>query len=260
MCYNKYVPTSSKTAIRPLLSRLGLDEREIEVYLALLSLKCARASAVAKAARQSRSHTYLILRDLIEKGLVSEVERGKIIHFIAEPPQRLIGYLEHQEQEIAQLKPLVEGALPLLQAMTSPLEGQPRVTMTHGMSGMKQLYKDILREGYSAFFDPAVMYEQFGENNVMLLINKHIDYRGRDLLVPGPAAERFVEEMQIYDGHEVRLLPEGIDFKTDIIIFSDTVCFFAYDDEQTIVRLQNKKIANGMLAIFEAMWSVSKEV
>ncbi len=76
-------------AIRPLLRRLGLDEKEIEIYLALLPLKMARASTIAKAARQSRSHTYLILRELKDRGLVSEIERGKIIHFVVESPQRL---------------------------------------------------------------------------------------------------------------------------------------------------------------------------
>ena len=109
--------TQSKgtTAIRPLLRKVGLDEKEIEVYLALLSLKMAKATAISKASCQSRSHTYIVLRSLVEMGLASEVERGKIIHFVAEPPERLLAYCEERERQMSDLKPLFEGALPLLQ-------------------------------------------------------------------------------------------------------------------------------------------------
>src|SRR3989338_10781704 len=77
-------------SIRSLLKRAGLDEREAEVYLALLSLKKARVSLIAKEAHQSRSHTYLVLRSLEQKGLVAELTQGAVISFVAEQPQRLL--------------------------------------------------------------------------------------------------------------------------------------------------------------------------
>lgn len=61
-------PPQPSPALRPLLKKIGLNERETEVYLALLPMKIARASVIAKAAQQSRSHTYIVLRTLQEKG------------------------------------------------------------------------------------------------------------------------------------------------------------------------------------------------
>ena len=58
-------------AIRPLLEKIGLDEKKREIYLALLALKAARASDIVNLFKQSRSHTYIILRELEEMGLIS---------------------------------------------------------------------------------------------------------------------------------------------------------------------------------------------
>jgi len=88
-------------AIRPLLQRAGLDDKETEVYLAILSLKMAKASQIAKVSKQSRSHTYLMLRALVQKGLVSEIDRAGVIHFVAEQPQRLLTYLQDRQQELS---------------------------------------------------------------------------------------------------------------------------------------------------------------
>lgn len=252
-------PPTIPTALRPLLSRIGLDEREVEIYLALLPLKVARASTIAKAAKQSRSHTYLVLRSLEVKGLVSEIERGKVIHFVAEPPQRLLGYVEDREQELHDLKPIVEGALPMLQNLTPPLVGKPRVTMLSGMEGMKQIYRDILREEFVAFFDAEIMLRTFGCNIVTKLFGKHAKLFGQDLLVDNAGARRYLKEIDQHKDYEVRLLPKDIHFSTDTIVFGDTIALFAYDSDFTIVRIENQNLADAFRSWHQALWKMSRK-
>jgi predicted transcriptional regulator len=249
---------SSSPSLRNLLGRIGLEEREIEIYLALLPMKVARASTVARAAKQSRSHAYLVLRSLQEKGLVAEVERGKVLHFVAEKPERLLQYVENREEELHALKPLIEGALPLLRSLESPLAGRPRVTLLHGIEGMKQVYRDTLPREFCAFFNPEAMYGAFGRNVVTMLFGKTGRLRGRDLLVDSPAAMRFIAEVVQDEDYEVRLLPKGVTFQADTIVHDDTVAFFAYDDEKTIVRIENPEIAASVRAWFDALWSVGR--
>jgi sugar-specific transcriptional regulator TrmB len=247
-------------AIRPLLRRLGLDEREVEIYLALLPMRVARASTIARAAKQSRSNTYLVLRSLEEKGLVSEVERGKVLHFVVEAPQRLMTYLLNREEELHGLKPLVEGALPALQSLTSPLIGQPRVTMLHGMDGMKQMYRELLPNEFVALFNPQAMYDAFQTNLVQLLFGKHMRLRGRDLLVNNASARRYAAEVAQDEHYEIRLLPKGIHFETDTIVAGDTIAFFSYDDERTIIRIENQNLADAFRAWFDVLWNTGRKV
>lgn len=248
---------SGFTAIRPLLLRIGMHEKEVEVYLALLSLKVGRASSIAKAAKITRSHTYLILRELEAKGLVAEVERGNIIHFIAEPPGRLRQYVEERERELRSLKPLIEGALPLLSSLTKPLMGTPRVTMLHGEEGMRQIYRDGLNQEICGLFNPAAMYEAFGGNIVTMLLGNQKPLRGRDLIVQSPATKRYLKEVPPHENYLVRLLPKGTSFDSDTMIIGDTVALFAYDDEKTIVRIENANVAAAFRAWFEILWRAS---
>ncbi len=246
-------------ALRPLLSRIGLDPREVEVYLALLPMKIARASVIATKAKQSRSHTYLVLRSLELKGLVSEIERGKVLHFVAEDPRNLLSYIDDREAEFRSLKPIVEGALPMLESLTSPLIGKPRVTMLSGMEGMKQVYREALQHEFVAFFNPLAMYETFGGNVMHSLFGKQTTFRGKDLLVRNKGTQRYLTEMSQDDQYHIRVLPRGIDFSTDTVVFGDVVSFFAYDDESTIVRMENKNLADAFRAWHAGLWNSSTE-
>lgn len=248
---------SEPASIRPLLHRIGLDEKEAEIYIALLSLKVARAASIAKVARQSRSHTYLILRALVGKGLVSEIERGKVIHFVAEPPARLLGYLDDRKQQLEELRPLVEGALPLFTSITSQFVGQPRVTFLRGIDGMKQVYRDILRHDFYGFFNPEAMYAAFGGNIVTQVYGKNPELRGRDLLVDNPSSRRYMNELKHGSEYQIRILPKSVSFNTDINISNDTVALFAYDLDCTIVRIENANIAESFRAWFEVLWGQS---
>ena len=251
--------TSEPASIRPLLQRIGLDEKECEIYIALLSLKVARASSVAKVARQSRSHTYLILRALVEKGLVSEIERGKVLHFVAEPPQRLLGYLDDRRQQLEELRPIVENAIPLFSSITSQFVGQPRVTFLRGIDGMKQVYRDTLKHDFCALFNAEAMYEAFGGNVVTQLLGKHAVLNGRDLLVDNPSARTYIRELDPHPQYKVRLLPKSVTFGTDTIITDDTIALFAYDLDRTIVRIENANIAASFRAWFEVLWRQSRQ-
>ena len=248
---------TEKPAVRNLLMRIGLDDREADVYLALLSMKMAKATDIATAAKQSRSHTYLILRDLAQKGLVSEVEEGKIIHFIAESPERLLSYLKNREQELETLEKLVEGAIPFLSSLTHPLAGKPRVTVLHGLDGVRHVYRDVLTREYRSFYNPEANWEVFGGNIVTKLFGKNVKLRGKDLLVNNDMANAYIDDMKKMDGYEIRILPKGVDFSSDIIVFEDSIALFTFADEPTVVNIENVQLADSFRAWHKMMWEMS---
>ncbi len=242
------------SAIRPLLKRIGLDDKEVEVYLALLAMKSGRVSAIAKASKQSRSHTYLVLQSLEEKALVSHIESGKVLQFIAEPVHRLVHYAKDREKQWSETQMLLESALPYLQSLTPSLVSPPRVTTLHGIDGMKQVYRDVLlQKDFCAFFNAEVMFNAFGQNVVPLLFGK-ARLRGRELFVDNAGARRYIKEIPQDDEYEIRLLPTEMQFISEMVIFADTVALFAYDDELTIVKVENQNFADMFQKIFECLW------
>ncbi len=54
------------------------------------------------------------------------------------------------------------------------------------------------------------------------------------------------------------LAGEKMQFMSEMVIFEDTVALFAYDDELTIVKIENKNFADTFRIFFEALWSQGK--
>lgn len=249
----------SLAAVRPLLKRLGLHAKEVDVYLALLEMKMARASALALRAGQSRSHTYLLLRELAKRGLVSEVDRGGVLHFVAEPPSSLLLFAEDRSRELQETGKLLGGALPLLESLSAPMNRAPRVTLLHGFNGTRQIYKELFRDEYCSLFNPEPMYAKYGKNLAQDLLPDGL-YHGRDLLIDNEATQRFIKETTAHEGHQIRLLPKDVVFPTDNIVRGDTVALFAYDEDMTIVRIENRNIADTFRAWFDAMWPMGRPI
>ncbi len=253
----KTVENYGHSSLRPLLKKVGLEEKEVEIYLAVLSLKVAAASDIAKLAKQSRTHTYLILRKLEKIGLISETKEGSLIQFVAEPPERLISHLKDQEKEYRDLQSLVAGALPLLSAITKSYVSTPRITVLKGLDGMKQVYRDVFAHTFVGLYNAQSFEDAFGENIVTLLFGKGAKLRGRDLIVQNDATKGYLKDVPTDDEYSVRLLPKGVTFDADAMAYGDTLTIFAFDEERTIIRIENKKIADAFRSWFEVMWGVS---
>ena len=82
------------------LRKLGLKEKEVDVYLSGLELGASTILEIAKKAKTARPTTYEILEILKGKGLFIEAKKEKKRYFIAQSPQKILGILRLQKQEL----------------------------------------------------------------------------------------------------------------------------------------------------------------
>jgi sugar-specific transcriptional regulator TrmB len=95
-----------------MLEELGLSKSESRVYLCLLEQSPLPAPTIADLTGTSRSSVYLVLRSLVEKGLI-DAGAGYSSRYHAAPPDRALGglldrqraLLEEREQQTARLLP-----------------------------------------------------------------------------------------------------------------------------------------------------------
>ncbi|MCH2222625.1 MAG: ArsR family transcriptional regulator, partial [Dechloromonas sp.] len=80
------------------LYQIGLDDREINIYKALLRLGPASIRDVAAEAGVNRGTTYETLKQLATKGVVNYLPRGKRRVFQAEEPEQLLQLAERRQQ------------------------------------------------------------------------------------------------------------------------------------------------------------------
>ena len=76
------------------LSILGLNEKQAAIYIALLQIGRSSAYAIADKALIKRPTTYVILGELIEKGLVSRIPRIRKKLYVAISPEQAFALAE----------------------------------------------------------------------------------------------------------------------------------------------------------------------
>lgn len=118
-----------------ILQNIGLDEKEISVYKALLELGEATVLMAAKKGRVKRPTAYLVLNSLESKGLATRVAHGKRTFFTPQHPKKIITEAELRLSELREF-------VPQLEAMMQQRDDRPRVTIYEGKDALDKAYDD----------------------------------------------------------------------------------------------------------------------
>ena len=126
------------------LHQLGLDDREIGIYRALLRLGPASIRDVATESGINRGSAYETLKRLAAKGVVNYLPKGKRRVFQAEEPEQLLALGERRQQALGQaIEQLRTEVIPELKQ--SRAEFSPgNVRFYEGDDGVELVLRDIL--------------------------------------------------------------------------------------------------------------------
>jgi HTH-type transcriptional regulator, sugar sensing transcriptional regulator len=97
-----------------LLEELGLPGAEARAYLCLLGQSPLSATTIADLTGISRSSVYVVLRSLVEKGLIDAGAGYSSRYHAAPPEQALAALLERERAALASRERRLEAALPQL--------------------------------------------------------------------------------------------------------------------------------------------------
>ena len=117
------------------LQSLGLDGKEVAVYLALLELGEATVLTVSRKAAVKRPTAYLVLNSLESKGLVSRTKKGKHTLFTPQHPKKI---LTEAEIRLKQIKEII----PQFEAMMGQKAARPRVMIYEGKEALDRAYDE----------------------------------------------------------------------------------------------------------------------
>ena len=127
-----------------ILKKLGFDEKEIRVYLILLSLGPSPVRKIAQATGINRGTTYDILKHLMKQGLVVYHHKEKRQYFFAEDPLKLERHLDGRLEEMQRLRTHIQTIIPELQSMYNRGGGKPVARYYESHHGVKAILQDVL--------------------------------------------------------------------------------------------------------------------
>lgn len=239
-----------KNMIEQALAKMGLTDKEIKVYLAALELGKASVQEVSRKSGINRATTYVQLEQLVERGLVSIVDKDKKNIVVAERPQRIIDILENKKSNIDDLKKQFSGLMPQLEAIYNVVTDRPQVKFYEGEAGLKLVRADIIKskpEMVCAIIPGRIE----GEKEVMEYMAKNLKF----FKIVFVGEKNFQHFNPNYKNGEARHHPLA-NFDVDITLYSNKVFLNkpVATDENMGVLIEDKLFFQSFLAIFDLLW------
>lgn len=243
-----------------ILRDIGLSEGEIKVYLALLKIKEARKTELAKHAGVSSSKIYEICSRLQSKGIVGTIIKDKKIHFQAMEPSRLMDFFNEKTSKIENQKKELEKAIPLLENFSKMKEN--KAVLYEGLNAIKNVYRNILEELKlgEEYYIIGVNYgenlegiKEFFENFHRQRAKKGIKVK---MLVNNDARDILVKT--IYAKSEIRYLPQYLMSNMIILFYKNKSFIFFLAKDSVGLLIENEEISKGFKSYFDAFWKIAK--
>ncbi len=244
--------------IYQVLANLGLQDREPDVYLALLKMPGIQpASIIANRANINRSTTYKALLKLAKKGLVTKTQRHGVTCFFAEDPEnQLKSLVDERLKQCSEMNQTILESLPLL-TLKEGSSHLPKVRYYEGIQGIKQIYEVILKTGEDVYRygDITKIYNALG-----VYTDEYISKRNELKL-----KTHAIMPIKNQDKHELRHSKENrdvvyINYKLfpidgEVRIFGNKVAIVSLHKESFIgVIIESDTIAKMFLSIFMLTW------
>lgn len=237
-----------------LLSELGLDQREANIYLTLLKLGPIGVTNLSKHVSIVRTSLYDTLEVIIKKGFITSTQtQGKRL-FMALPPKSLQEMLRFKQK-------LLKENLPELEAIMSTPNTHIAVEQFIGIPALKNIYSDMLVEGKDIFhiFDykeySKVFKTYFIKNFIKRRIEKNIRFtalitniKDKELSKTDPRQLRFIKK-----------LPNKSNFNATLFIYAGKCGFFNFQSNQPVgIIINDKTAASSLKVLFDMLWEQVK--
>jgi len=234
------------------LANLGFNEKQSQVYLALLKLGKGSAYAISEQSGLKKPTTYVILDELIERGAAHKIPKAAKKLYKAVPPEMLI---HDAEQRMKQARDL----LPSLKSLAGTKPEKMNVLHFEGLKAFREALHYRIDECFGkeivGFYAEAkdmspkllsicAEYNQFTADHDIAL---------RAFVPDHPSLVSF-RKTDAVQKRTTRILPYSIySSSVSIDTFSDIVRIVLNRNNQMVV-IENPEFAKTIREIFDFMW------
>lgn len=238
------------------LKDLGLNEKQAEIYLALVEIGRGTAYAIAKHAKVKRPNTYVILEELRQRGLVLKIPHDKNQVFVAKDPNEL--FVE-QEEKIRTARKI----LPELLARASRKNNKAITYLFEGLDGVEKAlkYKEDSFEDkellafYAKAEKGASSIPKMYFDHDKALADQKTKIRG---FAPAHQSLQTFRKRDTLPERNVIELPTSLFSPNVSVEVGDTfIKVFLHKEKQALI-VENKDFSDLMKQIFEMLWEAKK--
>ncbi|MCB0343973.1 MAG: hypothetical protein KDD66_02600 [Bdellovibrionales bacterium] len=248
------------------LRELGLSDKEVSAYVALIRFGTRTTSFVAKKTGLNRGTAYLALHGLLEKGFASKNVKNNVQYFTGLKPSGIRTHLERRKEEVEQQIQRADELIDQLDQLANPIANKPKVQFYEGQEGARVAMLDSitaqeksLRSFLSihdvADFLGAEFFEDYTNKRITRgPFLRTIRNRSKDEIAfsTNPYAKKYLTSRK--DRREVRYLGKPIEFPMSIYLYDEKVMALSSKHEGYGLIIESNDLSSMLKEIFDVMW------
>ena len=234
-----------------ILTEIGLSQREIAVYKALLKLGSTTTGPLVKESAVQNAKIYETLDKLIKKGLATYVLKGKIKHFQATNPNTLLSFFENKRTKL-------ENTIKELHVLQNRKKPEYEARVYEGIKAIKsaffEMYDHIGRDSEYCVFP---LGEQLGTEELAQfwaeVFLKRLRMKIKIRTLPNIRLKKIFERSyKRYRLIKIRYTRQK--FPTGIFIFKDHILNVTWSKKPVAFLIRSKESSQRWQRFFEEQW------
>ncbi len=246
------------------LQKIGLTEGEIKVYEALLELGECTKTALAKRSGIAPSNIYDVTDRLLDKGMISKVEKNGVAHFSPANPKHILDFLEKKKQEIDAEKNVVTSLLPTLLLQFQERRERIKVEVFQGWNGIKTFFEDIFDEfnkrDENYIFGASRGQQDEQADRFFIKYSKLREQKGVKTFIifneELRSRKKRIEFFTKSKGYHVKFLQQTT--PAEIMLYKEKTNVIILTKEPLIIRITGKEVMESFKQYFDVLWKAAK--
>lgn len=235
------------------LKKIGLNEKEARIYLALLQLNKATAYAVALRSGLKKTTVYTILDELVSKGFALKMPSDQKTTYFAKSPEECFAEARAKINE-------AQDSLPKLMALRKENEEDPGVSYYEGIDQIKEVYKSLLNETSNG--ECSGFYGHLKEvPEILKKFTKDLDedylaqnIKRRVVIADTDSTKEYIKNASKIDV-QIKSLPKEIyDSNISIEVFGNKTIIFSHRNLKATL-IENSDVSKVIKQLFEITWN-----
>jgi len=238
--------------------KFGLTENEIKVYIKLLTIEESTASNLGKEIQRERRTVYDVIQKLLEKSLVSFIEKEDKKFYKVINPIKLLDILEEKEENLRKIRQEFVKLIPNLEELIRKGEKPVDARILFGKEGIKTMYMDEIKEGETVHVICTTIdkTEELLKNFLPRFTRERTKKKIKLKMLSAKKEIKFLKKYKLI---EVRFLPEKYISPASLTIYRDKLGITLWVDNPITVLIKNQEIADNFSNYFELIWKVGKK-
>ncbi|MBU0472194.1 MAG: helix-turn-helix domain-containing protein [Nanoarchaeota archaeon] len=237
------------------LKKIGLDDHESKVYLALLELEDALVSEIAERTKINRSLLYSILERMSEKGVATYILKNNVRYYRAAEPNKIMSMLKEKEN-------ILNSILSQLTELHKPRKNRPVIEVLEGREGIKTIFNDLLKQkkDWFAFNIPGKGPEVMGPGvHAFERDRQKFGIKLNVICVKTSQGLKRGKEFSDMRHTNVKYMSDSFESPASNWIYGDRlVIIFWYEEFPFAVRIIDKNLAESYRNYFKQLWDNSE--